>query len=56
MGLDIHQVNIEEGGGQTINPIEWTGGNEEFNVKITDEEVTNLKYASGEIQYEKVFE
>ena len=38
----------EEGGKQTINPIEWTGGNEEFTVKITDEEITNLKDAMSE--------
>ena len=38
----------EEGGKRTINPIEWTGGNEEFTVKITDEEITNLKDAISE--------
>ena len=38
----------EEGGKQTINPIEWTGGNEEFTVEITDEEITNLNDAISE--------
>jgi hypothetical protein len=39
-----------------INPIEWTGVNEEFSVKITGEEVNTLKDDHDEIRYEKVFE
>ena len=38
----------EEGGKRTINPTEWTGGNEEFTVEITDEEITNLNDAISE--------
>jgi hypothetical protein len=52
---DWTRVN-EDGSGRTINPIEWTGGDEEFSVKITDEEVKTLKDDEDEIRYEKVFE
>lgn len=38
----------EEGGKRTNNPIEWTGGNEEFTVEITDEEIANLNDAISE--------
>jgi hypothetical protein len=33
------RVNDNDNNGRTIDPIEWTGGNEEFSVKIADEEV-----------------
>jgi hypothetical protein len=46
---------IEDGKGRMVNPIEWTG-DEEFSVKITDEEVELLKDEGGEIRYEKVFQ
>jgi hypothetical protein len=39
-----------------INPIEWTGGDEEFYVNIADAEINTLKDEKGEIRYEKVFE
>jgi hypothetical protein len=39
---DWTRVNIEGDDGRSIDPIEWTGGNEEFSVKITDEEVKTL--------------
>ena len=43
--------------GRTIDPIEWTGGNEEFTVHITDEEVkTLLMDDNKEIRFEKVFQ
>jgi hypothetical protein len=42
--------------GRSIDLIEWTGGDEEFSVKITDEEVNTLKDDNDEIRYEKVFE
>jgi hypothetical protein len=50
------RVNIEGDDGRSIKPIEWTGGNEEFSVKITDEEVKTLMDDNKEIRYEKVFE
>jgi hypothetical protein len=50
------EVNIEEGDGHPIEPIEFWGENEEFTVNITDEEIATLKDASGEIRYEKVFQ
>ena len=46
---------VEDGVGRPIEPIEW-GGDEEFSVKITDEEVESLKDDGGEIRYEKVFQ
>jgi hypothetical protein len=48
------RVDDDEDGGRLINPIEWTGGDEEF--YITDAEVNTLKDEKGEILYEKVFE
>jgi hypothetical protein len=53
---DWTRVNIEGHAGRLIDPIEWTGGNEEFSVKITDEEVNTLNDDHDEIRYEKVFE
>ena len=41
---------------QSIEPLEWEGGDEEFTVKITDEEVAMLRDTKGEIRYEKVFQ
>jgi hypothetical protein len=49
------QVNIEEGNGQTIDPIEWAGDEVEV-VNITDEELKGLRDASGEISSDMVFE
>jgi hypothetical protein len=43
-----------DGNGRTIDPIEYTV-DEDFSVKITDEEVELLKNEKGEIRYEKVF-
>jgi hypothetical protein len=48
------QVSTEDGNGRPIDPIECTV-DEEFSVKITDEEVKTLMDDSGEIRYEKVF-
>jgi hypothetical protein len=39
-----------------IDPIEWTGENEEFSVNITDAELNTLMDDSKEIRFEKVFE
>jgi hypothetical protein len=50
------RVGIEGGDGRSIDPIEWTGGDEEFSVNITDVEVNTLKDENSEIGYEKVFE
>jgi hypothetical protein len=50
------RVDDDEDGGRLIDPIEWTGGDEEFSVNITDAEINTLKDENGEIQYEKVFE
>ena len=46
---------VEDGAGRTIDPIEWVG-DEHFSVKITDEEVDQLRDINGEIRYEKVFQ
>jgi hypothetical protein len=46
----------EDGGGRSIDPIEWTGGDEEFYVNITYAEINTLKDEKGEVRYEKVFE
>jgi hypothetical protein len=40
-------TQVQEGGGRSIDPIPWTGGQEEFSVNITDEEVA-LKFSNGE--------
>ena len=40
--------------GQTVEPIPWSGGEEEFSVKITDEELELLKDESGDIRFHKV--
>ena len=45
-----------DSGGRPIEPLEWEGGDEEFSVKITDEEVEMLRDSKGEIRYEKVFQ
>jgi hypothetical protein len=50
------RVDDDDNNGRTIDPIEWTGGSEEFSVNITDEEVNTLKDNDKEIRYEKVFE
>jgi hypothetical protein len=50
------RVGIEGDDRRSIDPIEWTGRDEEFSVKITDEEVKTLMDDSKEIRYEKVFE
>jgi hypothetical protein len=49
------RVDDDGDGGRSIDPIEWTGGNEEFSVNITDAEINTLKDEKGEIRYEKVF-
>jgi hypothetical protein len=50
-------VDDDEGGGRLIDPIEWTGGeNEEFSVNIIDAELDTLMDDSKEIRFEKVFE
>jgi hypothetical protein len=49
-------VDDDEDGGRSIEPIEWTGGDEEFSINITDAEINTLKDKNGEIRYEKVFE
>jgi hypothetical protein len=40
---------VQEGEGLSIDPIPWTGCQEEFSVNITDEEVDKLRYSSGDI-------
>ena len=42
-------------GGRNVDPITYTG-NEEFAVKITDEEVEQLKDENGDIRFHKVIE
>jgi len=48
------KVNMHEDGGRSIDPVEWIGGNKEFTVNITAEEVEKLKDGNGEIRCEKV--
>ena len=40
--------------GRTVEPIPWSGGDEEFSVNITDEELELLKDESGDIRFHKV--
>jgi hypothetical protein len=49
-------VDDDDDGGRSIDPIEWTGENEEFSVNITDAELDTLMDDSKEIRFEKVFE
>jgi hypothetical protein len=49
-------TQVQEGEGRTIDPIPWTGGNEEFSVNITDQEVDQLRDEEKEIRFEKVFQ
>jgi hypothetical protein len=49
-------TQVQEGGGRSIDPIPWTGGQEEFSVNITDEEVAGLMDGKDEIRFEKVFQ
>ena len=47
--------DVDDSGGRPIEPLEWEG-DEEFTVKITDEEVEMLMDERGEIRFEKVFQ
>jgi hypothetical protein len=40
---ECYRVDEDEDGGRSIDPIEWTGGDEELYVNITDVEVNTLK-------------
>jgi hypothetical protein len=39
---DWTRVDDDEDGGRSIEPIEWTGENEEYSVNITDAELDTL--------------
>ena len=41
--------------GRTIDPVPFTGEDEEFTVRISDEELKEMKDSSGDIRYERVF-
>jgi hypothetical protein len=43
----------DDDGGRSIEPIQWTGENEEFSVNITDTELDTLMDDSKEIRFEK---
>ena len=45
---------VDEDGRRSIGPVAWTGGNKDFTVNITAEEVEKLKDGNGEIRCEKV--
>jgi hypothetical protein len=45
------RVDDDEVGGRSIDSIEWTGGDEECYVNITDTEVNTLKDENNEIRY-----
>ena len=47
--------DVDDSGGRPIDPIEWEG-DEEFTIKITDEELASLRDIDGEIRFEKVFQ
>ena len=47
---------VIDGSGRPIEPIEWSGRNNEFSVNITPEEIRLLMDDRREIRYEKVFE
>ena len=49
-------TKVEDGNGRPIEPIEWSGRNNEFSVNITPEEIRLLMDDRREIRYEKVFE
>jgi hypothetical protein len=49
-------TQVQEGGGRSIDPIPWTGAQEEFSVNITDQEVLQLMDNDKEIRFEKVFQ
>jgi hypothetical protein len=49
-------TQVQEGEGRTIDPIPWSGDQEEFSVNITDEEVAGLMDEKDEIRFEKVFQ
>jgi hypothetical protein len=50
------RADDDDNNGRTIDLIEWTGGNKEFSIKITDEEVNTLMDDHDEIRYETIFE
>ena len=50
------RVEEDGSGGRPIEPIEWTGTNEEFTVNITQAGIRLLMDDRREIRYEKVFE
>ena len=41
--------------GRTINPVPFTGEDEEFSIRMTDEELAEVTDCSGDIRYERVF-
>ena len=49
-------ARVTGGRGRAVDPIPWTGGDEEFSVKITDEELESLKDERGEIRFEKLLQ
>ena len=42
--------------GRNVDPLPYTGGNEQFTLNITPEEIRGLKDGSGEIRFHKVME
>ena len=50
-------THVKEGeSGRDVSPIPYTGKQEQFDVKLTDEELGQLTDASGDIRYHKVVE
>ena len=53
---DWNTVDVANGQrGRAIEPIPWTGGDEEFTVNATEEEIESFKDTKGEIRFEKLF-
>jgi len=52
---DWKMYRNNETGHRTIEPLPYTGGNEDATVNITDEEVEEMKDANGDIRFYKIF-
>ena len=52
---DWKKINVEDGDtGRKIDPIPWEEDQEDFSVKLTDEELQSMKNEDGEIRFEHV--
>ena len=56
VGADWQKITPPNNPGRALEPIPWTGDNEEFGVNATNEQIDTFKDRKGEIQFEKVFQ